>query len=145
MLLNIAAHKVSIQNRKVSQRERHIMSSVTKHTYILYAYVMCTFVLRRWTLCDVYVLNTLCFGTLTLCAATVCNMFKLSCFTLRSNIHWTSHSKPFSITFHKFLSKFYGINDTLCLQKHLDRHGRVDGAHLDGQQVPLLIFTMHIM
>jgi hypothetical protein len=31
MLLKVAAHKVSIQNVKVSKRERHIMYSVTKH------------------------------------------------------------------------------------------------------------------
>jgi len=32
MLLNVAAHNVSIRNVKVSKRERHIMYSVTKHT-----------------------------------------------------------------------------------------------------------------
>jgi hypothetical protein len=43
------------------------------------AYVMCTldfvmvYVLWRCTLCEVYVLKTLRFGTLTLCAATFCN------------------------------------------------------------------------
>jgi hypothetical protein len=42
------------------------------------AYVMCTshfvmvMVLWRCTLCDVYVLKTLRFGTFTLCAATFC-------------------------------------------------------------------------
>jgi len=42
-----------------------------------------------------------------------------------------------SLTFHKFTSKCYGINVTLCLHC-------VDGVHIDGQQVPLLNFTMHI-
>ncbi len=32
------------------------------------------YVLWRCTLCDVHVLKTLCFGTLTLCAATFCNI-----------------------------------------------------------------------
>ena len=35
MLLNVAAHNVSIQNIKMSKRERHITYSVTKHTYVL--------------------------------------------------------------------------------------------------------------
>ncbi len=35
MLLNVAAHNVSIRNIKVSKRERHITYSVTKHTYVL--------------------------------------------------------------------------------------------------------------
>ncbi len=35
MLLNVTAHNVSIQNIKVSKHERHIMYSVTKHTYVL--------------------------------------------------------------------------------------------------------------
>jgi hypothetical protein len=34
MLLKVAAHNVSILNIKVSKRERHIMYSVTKHTYV---------------------------------------------------------------------------------------------------------------
>ncbi len=60
MLLNIAAHNVGTRNVKVSKRERHP---------------------------DVYVLKTLRFGTLTLCAATFCNItlrhvtFTLCCFT----------------------------------------------------------------
>jgi hypothetical protein len=33
MLLNVAAHNVSIQNIKVSKRERHITYSVTKHAF----------------------------------------------------------------------------------------------------------------
>jgi hypothetical protein len=59
------------------------------------AYVMCTshfvmvFILWRCTLWYVYVLKTLRFGTLTLCAATFCNItscdFYIS-FTLCSNI-----------------------------------------------------------
>jgi hypothetical protein len=32
MLLNVAAHNVSIRNVKVSKRERHIKNSVTKRT-----------------------------------------------------------------------------------------------------------------
>jgi hypothetical protein len=35
MLLNVTAHNVSIQNIKVSKRERHIKYRVTKHTYVL--------------------------------------------------------------------------------------------------------------
>jgi hypothetical protein len=35
MLLNVAAHNVSIQNLKVSKCESHITYSVTKHTYVL--------------------------------------------------------------------------------------------------------------
>jgi hypothetical protein len=35
MLLNVAAHSVSILNIKVSKGEHHIMYSVTKHTYVL--------------------------------------------------------------------------------------------------------------
>ncbi len=42
MLLNVAAHNVSIQNIKVSKRECHITYRVTKHTYICNTYVMCT-------------------------------------------------------------------------------------------------------
>jgi hypothetical protein len=65
MLLNEAAHSVGIRNIKVSKRERNNTYSVTKHTYVLW----------RCTLCDVYVLKTLCFGTLTLCAAKFCNHY----------------------------------------------------------------------
>jgi hypothetical protein len=86
MLLNIAAHNVSIRNVKVSKRERHITYSVTKCTAS--QNVKCTlcnvhftfvtvFVLSRCSLCDVYVLKTLRFGTPTLCAATFCNI--MSC------------------------------------------------------------------
>ncbi len=32
------------------------------------------YVLSRCTLCDIYVLKSLCFGTLTLCVATFCNI-----------------------------------------------------------------------
>jgi hypothetical protein len=35
MLLNVAAYNVSIQNIKVSKRERYITYGVTKHTYVL--------------------------------------------------------------------------------------------------------------
>jgi hypothetical protein len=35
MLLNVAAHNVSIRKIKVSKRERHITHSVTKHTFVL--------------------------------------------------------------------------------------------------------------
>ncbi len=51
------------------------------------AYIMCTlrfvtvYIWWRCTLCDVYVLKTLRFGTITLCAATLCNI------TLCSNIN----------------------------------------------------------
>jgi hypothetical protein len=34
MLLNVAAHNVSIRNVKVSKQERHITYSVTKHCLI---------------------------------------------------------------------------------------------------------------
>ncbi len=65
MLLNEAAHNVSIRNLKVSKPERNNTYSVTKHTYVLW----------RCTLCDVYVLKTLHFGTLALCAPTFCNNY----------------------------------------------------------------------
>jgi hypothetical protein len=51
MLLNVAAHKVSIQNVKVSKRERHIVYSVTKRT--ISQNVKCT-------LCNCY--KTFCNG-----------------------------------------------------------------------------------
>jgi hypothetical protein len=35
MLLNVAAHNMSIGNIKVSQRERHITYNITKHTNVL--------------------------------------------------------------------------------------------------------------
>ncbi len=101
MLLNVAAHKVSIRNVKVSKCERHIMYSVTKRTAS--QNVMCTlckvhfmfvkvYILWRCTLFDVYVLKTLCFGTLTLCCVqlrfvTLRHVTStLCCFTLCSNI-----------------------------------------------------------
>ncbi len=89
MLLNVAANNVSIWNLKMSKRERHIRYSVTKPTASLNVqrhktlsahYVLCTLrfvtvcVLWCCTLCDVYVLKTVRFGTLTLCAATFCNI-----------------------------------------------------------------------
>ncbi len=80
MLLNVAAHKVSIRNVKVSKRECYIMYSVTKHTACTAHYVIITkrfvtvYILWHCTLFDIYVLKTLRFGTLTLCAATFCNI-----------------------------------------------------------------------
>jgi hypothetical protein len=65
MLLNVAAHNVSIRNVKSSKHERHITYSVTKRTAS--QNVKCT-------LCDVNVQKTLRFGTLTLFAATFCNI-----------------------------------------------------------------------
>ncbi len=107
MLLNVAAHNVSIQNVEVSKRERHITYSVTKRTAS--QNVKCTLcnvhftfvtvsILWRCTLCDVHVLKTLRFGTLILCAATFCNITvphvtsPLCCFTLCSNILRCAHS-----------------------------------------------------
>ncbi len=58
MLLNVAAHNVSIQNVKVSKCERHRTYSVTKRYTFLW----------RCTLCNIYVMKTLRFGTLTLCS-----------------------------------------------------------------------------
>jgi hypothetical protein len=52
MLLNVAAHNVSIRNIEVSKGERHIMFSVTKHTYFFNAYVMCTFHFVMVHICD---------------------------------------------------------------------------------------------
>jgi hypothetical protein len=82
MLLNVVAHKLSIQNVKVSKCERHIRYSVTKlqcHKTLSAQYVIVTknfvtvYVLWRCWLCDVFVLKTLSYGTLTLCAAKFCN------------------------------------------------------------------------
>jgi hypothetical protein len=58
MLLNVAAHNVT---RTVSQKI---------HTFCN-TYLICVV---RCSLYDVYVLKILCFGTLTLCAATFCNI-----------------------------------------------------------------------
>jgi hypothetical protein len=76
MLLNVAAHNVSIRNIKVSKHERHITTALqNKHTFCN-AYVICTvhfvmvYILSVSMFCDVYVLKTLRFGTLTLCAPT---------------------------------------------------------------------------
>jgi hypothetical protein len=83
MLLNVAAHNVSIRNIKVSKRECHIMYSVTKRTASqnlkrtlcnAHFTFVTVYILLRCTLCDVYVLKTLRFGTLKLCAATFCNI-----------------------------------------------------------------------
>jgi hypothetical protein len=83
MLLNVAAHNVSIQNIKVSKREHYITYSVTKRTASQnvkctlcnhYKSFVTVYILRRCTLCDIYVLKTLHVGTLTLCAATFCNI-----------------------------------------------------------------------
>jgi hypothetical protein len=51
MLLNVAAHNLSIRNI-VSKGERHIMFSVTKLTYFFNAYVMCTFHFVMVHICD---------------------------------------------------------------------------------------------
>jgi hypothetical protein len=83
MLLNVAAHYVSIPNVKVSKRERHITHNVQrqkKYSVINVKSTLCSVHFSFWTeyvlftLCDVYVLKTLPFGTLTLCAATFCNI-----------------------------------------------------------------------
>ncbi len=79
MLLNVAAHKVRIQSVKVSS-VCHITYSITKRTAsqtvkcTLHKRFVTVYNLWRCTLCEVYVLKTLCFGTLTLCAATFCNI-----------------------------------------------------------------------
>ncbi len=102
VLLNVAAHNVSIRNVKVSKRECHITYGVTKHTasqnvkctlctVIVTKPFVTVYILWRCTLCDVYVLKTLRFGTLMLCAATFCNItscdvLRLCCCTLCSNI-----------------------------------------------------------
>jgi hypothetical protein len=57
MLLNVAAHYISIQNVKVSKRERHITHSVTKRT--LSQNIECTLRNRYKTFC-----NGMCFVTL---------------------------------------------------------------------------------
>jgi hypothetical protein len=83
MLLNVAAHNLSIRNVKVSKREHHIMYSITKrtasqnvksHYVIITKHFVTVYILWRCMLCDVYVLKTLHFGTLTLCAAMVFNI-----------------------------------------------------------------------
>jgi hypothetical protein len=68
----------------VPKHECHIMYSVTKNTasekvlsahYVIFTKLfVIVFVLSRCTLCDVYVLKTLHFGTPMLCAATFCNI-----------------------------------------------------------------------
>ncbi len=83
MLLNVAAHNVSIQNTKVSKCECHITYSVTKCTAL--QHVKCTLHNCYNTFCNgiwfvmLYImwclfLKTLHFWTLTLCAATFCNI-----------------------------------------------------------------------
>jgi hypothetical protein len=80
MLLNVAAHNISIENVKVSKRERHIMYSVTKRTSSqnvkcsLQKHSVTVYVWGSCALCDIYVLKTLRFGTITLCAAMFCNI-----------------------------------------------------------------------
>ncbi len=54
MLLNVAAHNVSIRNVKVSKCERHIMYSVTKHTAS--QNVKCTLCKRYKTFCNCNIL-----------------------------------------------------------------------------------------
>ncbi len=119
MLLNVAAHIVSIRNIKVSKRERHKTYSLTKHTASQNIHTFCNAYVH-FTFCnskrivtlyvmwrDVYVLKTLRFGTLTLCAATFCNItslchvtFTLCCFTLCSNIDQSAD--PGSTVVHVF-------------------------------------------
>jgi hypothetical protein len=78
MLLNVAAHNVSIQNVKVSKRDRHIMYSVTKRTAL--QNFKCTLqkcyktFYNTMYVIDVYVLKNLRFGTFKLCAATFCDI-----------------------------------------------------------------------
>jgi hypothetical protein len=78
MLLTVAAHNVSIQNVKLSKHERHITYSVTTNVKCALLNCYTTFCngipFVRLTLCDVYVLKTLRFEILTLCAATFCNI-----------------------------------------------------------------------
>ena len=77
MLLNVAAQNVSIQNVRVSKRERHITYSVTKRTAS--KNVKCTLGNCYKTFCNgtrfvtMYVMLHLRFGPLMLCAATFCN------------------------------------------------------------------------
>ncbi len=102
MLLNVAAHKVSIRNIKVSKCEHHIMYSVKKRTAS--QNVKCT--LPKWykTFCKGIHLVTLCV-TLTFWKLYVLELLRcvqlrfvtlrhvtvtLCCFTLCSNIVKTS-------------------------------------------------------
>jgi hypothetical protein len=98
MLLNVAAHNVSIRNVKVSKRERHIMYSVTKHTAS--QNVKCTLNKRYKMFCNgdavryvtftfwkLYVLEHL--HCVQLCFVTLHHVtFTLRCFTLCSNIQF---------------------------------------------------------
>ncbi len=84
MLLNIAAHNVSLQNMKVSKRECHITYSVTKCTAS--QNFKCILRTRYKRFCNVYTFcdavryvtftffKILRFGTLTFCAAMFCNI-----------------------------------------------------------------------
>ncbi len=101
MLLNVAAHNVSIQNVKVSKHERHIMYSVTKRTTS--QNVKCTLCnccktfyngIRFLTL---YVMWRLRFGTLKLCAATFCNIKSCDVYVMLLYVMWqhTVYSLPF--------------------------------------------------
>jgi hypothetical protein len=86
MLLNVAANNISIQNVKKSKHERQITYSVKKRT--VSQNLKCTLRNCYKTLCNgirfvmLYImrrlrLKTLRFGTLTLSAATFCNI--ISC------------------------------------------------------------------
>ncbi len=102
MLLNVAAHNVSKRNIKVSKRECHIMYSITKRTvsqnvkctlhkrYKKLCNGTCFVTLYECTLCDIYVLKTLCLELLRcvqLLFVTLHHVaFMLCCFTLCSNI-----------------------------------------------------------
>ncbi len=87
MLLNVAAHNISIQNVKVSKCECRITYSVIKRTAsqnvkcALRKRFVTVYVLWHCTLCDIYIFKTLRFGTLTLCAATLYKI--MSCYVLR--------------------------------------------------------------
>ncbi len=124
MLLNVAAHNVSIQNLKVSKRERHITYRVTKCTAsqnvkctlrnryktfctginFVTLYIMWRLRFENFTFWKLYVLELLCcvqqrFVTLRYVTFTLC------CFTLCSNIHlgviiWRVHVGHFLFILH---------------------------------------------
>ncbi len=99
MLLNVAAHNVSIRNIKVSKRERHITYTVTKHTYVSQRlrnvhFAFCNGIL--FTFCDAVCYVTFMFWNLYVLKLLSCMQlrfvtlrhvtFTLCCFTLCSNI-----------------------------------------------------------
>jgi hypothetical protein len=99
MLLNVAAHNVSIQNVKESKRERHITYSATKCTAS--QNVKCTLHKHYKTFCNVYFCDAVRYVTFMFLKRYVLELlrcvqlhfvtlrhvtFTLCCFTLCSNI-----------------------------------------------------------